>query len=48
MEELDIKAKNLVDILDVSKGYVSDILNYEKGLSKDVIHKLSEHFKGDE
>ena len=45
IEEHHMKAKDLVDILDISKGYVSDILNYKKGLSKDVIRKLSEHFK---
>lgn len=45
MEEHNIKAKDLVDILNISKGYVSDILNYKKGLSKDVIRKLAEHFK---
>lgn len=40
-----MKAKDLVDLLEVSKGYVSDILHYKKGLSKDVIRKLAEHFK---
>jgi HTH-type transcriptional regulator/antitoxin HigA len=45
MEEHTMKAKDLVDILGISKGYVSDILNYKKGLSKDVIRKLAEHFK---
>ncbi len=45
MDEHAIKAKDLVVILDISKGYVSDILNYKKGLSKDVIRKLAEHFK---
>ena len=45
MEERPLKSKDLVVILDVSKGYVSDILNYKKGLSKDVIRKLAEHFK---
>jgi HTH-type transcriptional regulator/antitoxin HigA len=45
MDEQNIKAKDLVDILEISKGYVSDILNYKKGLSKDVIRKLAEHFK---
>jgi len=45
MNEHNMKAKNLVDILDISKGYVSDILNYKKGLSKDVIRKLSNYFK---
>lgn len=45
MIEHNMKAKDLVDFLAVSKGYVSDILNYKKGLSKDVIRKLSERFK---
>jgi len=45
MKDHDMKAKDLVNLLDVSKGYVSDILNYKKGLSKDVIRKLSEKFK---
>jgi HTH-type transcriptional regulator/antitoxin HigA len=45
MSDHNLKAKDLVDILDISKGYVSDILNYKKGLSKDVIRKLAERFK---
>lgn len=45
MDDHQLKAKNLADLLKVSKGYVSDILNYKKGLSKDVIRKLAEHFK---
>lgn len=45
MEEHHLKAKNLVDILGVSKGLVSDILNYKKGLSKDIIRILSSYFK---
>ena len=45
MADHNMKAKNLVKLLDVSKGYVSDILNYKKGLSKDVIRKLAKHFK---
>ena len=45
MDEHKIKAKDLVDILNISKGYVSDILNYKKGLSKEVIRKLADHFK---
>src|SRR5579871_1987735 len=40
-----LKAKDLVEILGISKGYVSDILNYKKGLSKEVIRKLAEYFK---
>ncbi len=45
MDEQGMKAKDLVDLLEVSKGYVSDILHYKKGLSKDVIRKLAAHFK---
>src|SRR5687767_12531615 len=45
MEERGLKAKDLVDILGVSKGLVSDILNYKKGLSKEIIRSLSEYFK---
>jgi HTH-type transcriptional regulator/antitoxin HigA len=45
MKEHAIKAKDLSDLLQVSKGYVSDVLNYKKGFSKDVTRKLSEHFK---
>ena len=41
----DLKAKDLVEILGISKGYVSDILNYKKGFSKEVIRKLADHFK---
>ena len=45
MNDHKMKPKDLVELLDVSKGYVSDILNYKKGLSKDVIRKLAGHFK---
>jgi HTH-type transcriptional regulator/antitoxin HigA len=45
MEDHHLKPKDLVDILEVSKGYVSEILNYKKGLSKEVIRKLASHFK---
>ena len=41
----NLKAKDLVEILGISKGYVSDILNYKKGLSKEVIRKLAHYFK---
>lgn len=43
--EHKLKAKDLVDILEISKGYVSDILHYKKGLSKEVIRKLASYFK---
>ncbi|GAB1453938.1 hypothetical protein MASR2M47_39940 [Draconibacterium sp.] len=45
IEEHDLKAKDLVDILDLSKGTISKILNYQKGLSKNTIRKLSDYFK---
>ena len=45
MKEHQLKSKDVVEILQVSKGYVSDILNYKKGLSKEVIRTLAEHFK---
>lgn len=45
IKEHNLKAKNLVEILGISKGYVSDILNYKKGLSKEVIRKLADYFK---
>jgi HTH-type transcriptional regulator/antitoxin HigA len=45
MNEHSMKAKDLVKLLGISKGYVSDILNYKKGLSKEVIRKLANRFK---
>lgn len=45
MDEHNMKAKDLVELLDISKGYVSDILNHKKGLSKEVIRKLADRFK---
>ena len=45
MEDHNLKSKDIVDILGVSKGLVSDILNYKKGFSKDIIRTLSGHFK---
>ena len=45
MRENNLKAKDLVEILNVSKGLVSDILNYKKGLSKEIIRTLSKYFK---
>ena len=41
----NLKAKDLVDILNLSKGTISKILNYHKGLSKDTIRTLSAYFK---
>ena len=45
MIEHNLKAKDLVGILNLSKGTISKILNYHKGLSKDTIRKLSDYFK---
>ena len=45
MEENNLKAVDLVRILNVSKGTVSKILNCQKGLSKETIRRLSDHFK---
>jgi HTH-type transcriptional regulator / antitoxin HigA len=45
MDEHNLKAKDLVEILGVSKGLISDILNYKKGLSKEIIRRLSDYFK---
>lgn len=45
MHDHKLKAKDLTEILGVSKGLVSDILNYKKGLSKDIIRLLSAYFK---
>ena len=45
MADHNMKAKDLADLLEMSKGYVSDILHYKKGLSKDVIRKLAQRFK---
>ncbi len=44
MDEQKLKSKDLVEILNVSKGLVSDILNYKKGLSKEIIRTLATHF----
>ena len=45
MLEHKLKAKDLAEILDLSKGTISKILNYHKGLSKDSVRKLAQHFK---
>jgi HTH-type transcriptional regulator/antitoxin HigA len=44
MEENNLKSRDLVKILTLSKGTISKILNYHKGLSKETIRKLSVHF----
>lgn len=45
MKDHQLKAKDLVGILGVSKSTVSKMLNYQKGLSKNSIRILAEHFK---
>jgi len=45
MADHKMKAKDLVELLGISKGYVSDILNYKKSFSKGVTRKLAAHFK---
>ena len=45
MVENNLKAKDLVEILGLSKATVSKVLNYQKGLSKETIRKLSSYFK---
>ncbi len=45
MEANKLKAKDLAEILGLSKGTVSKMLNYRKGLSKETIRKLSSYFK---
>ena len=45
MSEKSLKAKDMAQILGVSKSLVSDILHYKKGLSKEIIRTLSGHFK---
>ena len=45
MKENDLKSKDLVEILGLSKGTVSKILNYHKGLSKETIRRLADYFK---
>lgn len=44
MADHQLKNKDLVAILGVSKGLVSDILNYKKGMSKEIIRTLAKHF----
>ena len=45
MKENELKQKDLVELLGLSKGTISKILNYQKGLSKESIRKLAKHFK---
>ncbi len=45
MAEHQLKAKDLAELLGISKGFMSEILSYKKGFSKEIIRKLAEHFK---
>ncbi|MCX6245873.1 MAG: transcriptional regulator [Bacteroidetes bacterium] len=45
MKDRNLKSKDLVSMLGVSKGLISDILNYRKGLSKDMIRRLALEFR---
>jgi len=40
-----LKAKDLAEILNLSKSLVSEILDYKKSMSKDIIRTLFSHFK---
>jgi len=45
MDTNNLKSKDLVEILNLSKGTVSKMLNYQKGLSKETIRTLANYFK---
>lgn len=45
LKDHQMKATDLVSVLNLSKGYISDMLNYKKGLSKETIRGLSAYFK---
>ncbi|MCX6307533.1 MAG: hypothetical protein NTY32_01450 [Bacteroidia bacterium] len=45
LNEHQLKAKDLVEILGITKGTISKILSYQKGFSKEVIRALSMYFK---
>ena len=45
MAEQDLKSKDLVNLLGLSKGTISKMLNYTMGLSKETIRHLSDYFK---
>ena len=45
MADHKLRAKDLTEILGLTKGTVSKILNYQKGLSKETIRRLSDRFK---
>src|ERR1044071_4826119 len=45
MDDHRLKAKDIGELLGVSKGYISEILNYKKGFSKEIVRKLADRFK---
>ncbi len=45
MNEHNLKAKDLTEILGLSKSTISKILNYQKGMSKETIRKLASYFR---
>ena len=45
MKDHNLKSKDLIEILHLSKGTISKMLNYQKGLSKDTIRILANYFK---
>jgi HTH-type transcriptional regulator/antitoxin HigA len=45
MDDHNLKAKDLAEMLGISKGLVSNILSYKKGLSKESIRILADRFK---
>ena len=45
MEDHKLRAKDMAEVLGLTKGTVSKILNYQKGLSKETIRKLASRFK---
>jgi HTH-type transcriptional regulator / antitoxin HigA len=45
MDDHKLKAIDLANILEVSRGLVSEMLNYKRGFSKEIIRTLASHFK---
>lgn len=45
MEGNGLKAKDIAELLKLSKGTVSKMLNYQKAFSKQSIRILADHFK---
>lgn len=44
MDNHNLERKDMVEILEITKGTLSKILGYKKGLSKEIIRKLSDYF----